>query len=141
MSGSRQGFGPYQPGGLGGQRFPLDRFRALVSEALDSLPKAIQPYLQNVAVVVEDQPDEEILVDLGLDPDLDTLFGLYTGTPVGERGSAHNALPDHIAIYYLPLTDEWADEYHLRREIRRTVVHEVGHHFGFSDKRLREMGY
>ena len=141
MSGSRQASGPFRPGGEGGQRFPLDRFRALVSEALDSLPKAIQPYLDNVAVVVEDEPSDEILLEMGLDPELDTLFGLYTGTPVGERASSHAALPDHIAIYYLPLTDEYADEYHLRREIRRTVVHEVGHHFGFSDKRLREMGY
>ncbi|MBY0279437.1 metallopeptidase family protein [Candidatus Binatia bacterium] len=123
------------------QRFPLQRFRELVSEALDSLPKGILPYLENVAVVVEDEPSDEILLEMGLDPEHDTLFGLYTGTPVDQRGASHNALPDHIAIYYLPLTDEYADEYHLRREIRRTVVHEVGHHFGFSDQRLREMGY
>lgn len=122
-------------------RFPLERFRQLVAEALDSLPKALQPYLQNVAVVVEDEPDDDILLEMGLDPEIDTLFGLYTGTPVDQRGAAHAALPDHIAIYYLPLTDEYADEYHLRREIRRTVVHEVGHHFGFSDQQLREMGY
>jgi predicted Zn-dependent protease with MMP-like domain len=127
--------------GSGGQRFPLDRFRALVSEALDSLPGAILPYLENVAVVVEDEPAHEVLLDLGLDPENDTLFGLYNGVPVGLRGASHSALPDHIAIYYLPLTDEYADEYHLRREIRRTVVHEIAHHFGFSDKRLREMGY
>jgi predicted Zn-dependent protease with MMP-like domain len=123
------------------QRFPLDRFRALVAEALDSLPKAIVPYLENVAVVVEDEPGDDILLEMGFDPKIDTLFGLYTGTPVDLRGATHAALPDHIAIYYLPLTDEYADEYHLRREIRRTVVHEVGHHFGFSDQQLREMGY
>jgi predicted Zn-dependent protease with MMP-like domain len=126
---------------VGRQRFPLERFRELVAEALDSLPKSIQPYLENVAVVVEDEADAEVLRDMGLDPEIDTLFGLYNGVPVGLRGASHNALPDHIAIYYLPLTDEHADEYHLRREIRRTVVHEIGHHFGFSDQRLREMGY
>lgn len=141
MAGSRRGPGPAGSAAEGGQRFPLARFRELVAEALDSLPRAIQPYLENVAVVVEDEPDDATLRDLGLDPDEDTLFGLYTGTPVGERGAAHPSLPDHIAIYYLPLTDEYGDEYHLRREIRRTVVHEVGHHFGFSDQRLREMGY
>lgn len=123
------------------QRFPLERFRLLVSEALDSLPRSIQPYLENVAVVVEDEPAEEVLRELGLDPEIDTIFGLYNGVPVGQRGASHSALPDHIAIYYLPLTDEFTDEYHLRREIRLTVVHEIGHHFGFSDKRLREMGY
>ncbi len=122
-------------------RFPLERFRELVAEALDSLPASIQPYLENVAVVVEDEPDAETIASVGLDPEKDTLFGLYHGTPLGERGANHPALPDHIAIYYLPLTDEYDDEYHLRREIRRTVVHEIGHHFGFDDRRLREMGY
>jgi predicted Zn-dependent protease with MMP-like domain len=126
---------------IGRQRFPRERFRELVAEALDSLPKSIQPYLENVAVVVEDEPGEEVLRELDLDPRVDTLFGLYNGVPIGLRGASHSALPDHIAIYYLPLTDEFADEYHLRREIRRTVVHEIGHHFGFSDQRLREMGY
>jgi predicted Zn-dependent protease with MMP-like domain len=126
---------------VGRQRFPLERFRGLVAEALDSLPKSIQPYLENVAVVVEDEADAVVLREMGLDPEIDTLFGLYNGVPVGLRGASHSALPDHIAIYYLPLTDEYADEYHLRREIRRTVVHEIGHHFGFSDQRLREMGY
>jgi predicted Zn-dependent protease with MMP-like domain len=137
MTMRRQGSGESEPR----QRFPLERFRQLVAEALDTLPNTIQAYLANVAVVVEDEPDDEILLEMGLDPEIDTLFGLYTGTPVGQRGASHSALPDHIAIYYLPLTDEYADEYHLRREIRRTVVHEVGHHFGFSDQRLRGMGY
>jgi predicted Zn-dependent protease with MMP-like domain len=132
---------PASHGSAGGQRFPLERFRELVAEALDSLPRSIQPYLENVAVVVEDEPGDEVLRDLGLAPEVDTLFGLYSGTPVGLAGASPTALPDHIAIYYLPLTDEYDDEYHLRREIRRTVVHEIGHHFGFSDKRLREMGY
>ena len=141
MSARRPGSGSAPDGPEERQRFPLGRFRQLVAEALDSLPKAIQPYLDNVAVVVEDEPADELLLDLGLDPEQDTLFGLYTGTPVDQRGASHTASPDHIAIYYLPLTDEYADEYHLRREIRRTVVHEVGHHFGFSDQRLREMGY
>ena len=141
MSARRHGDDRSPTGPGGRQRIPLERFRELVAEALDTLPKSILPYLENVAVVVEDEPDDEILLEMGLDPELDTLFGLYTGTPVGLRGASHSALPDHVAIYYLPLTDEFQDEYHLRREIRRTVVHEIGHHFGFSDHRLREMGY
>ena len=51
------------------------------------------------------------------------------------------ALPDRVVIYYFPLAEDFTDEYHLRREIRRTVVHEIGHFFGFSDRRMREMGY
>jgi len=129
------------PGSSRRGRFPLARFRELVAEALDSLPAQFQPYLENVAVVVEDEPDDETILSVGLDPESDTLFGLYHGVPVGERGAVHAALPDHVAIYYLPLTDEYDDEYHLRREIRRTVVHEIGHHFGFDDRRLREMGF
>ncbi|HEY8515910.1 MAG TPA: metallopeptidase family protein [Candidatus Binatia bacterium] len=123
------------------KRVSRDRFRELVAEAMDSLPRDIAALLDNVAVVVEDEPDEETIRSVGLDPEVDTLFGLYHGVPLDERGASHCALPDHITIYYLPLTDEYADEYHLRREIRRTLVHEIGHHFGFSDKRLREMGY
>lgn len=140
MSGSRRGPGSgIQPDDR--PRISLERFRALVSEALDTLPRSLAPYLENVAVVVEDEPDDELLESMGLDPELDTIFGLYHGVPIGERAANHAALPDHITIYYLPLTDEFGDEYHLRREIRLTVVHEIGHHFGFSDKRLREMGY
>lgn len=136
------------PGGAGAhgrgepRRIPRARFREIVAEAIDSIPTALRRRIENVAVVVEDQPDDEALLDLGLDPHVDTLYGLYQGTPISERGATFgNALPDRIVIYYLPLTDDFADEYHLRREIRRTVVHEVGHYFGLSDREIRGMGY
>ena len=123
-------------------RFPLERFRAVVAEAIDSIPEHLHRRIENVEVVVEDEPDEETLIDMGLDPEADTLFGLYQGTPISERGASFgNALPDRIVIYYLPLTDVFADEYHLRREIRRTVIHEIGHYFGLSDREIRGMGY
>ncbi len=120
---------------------PRSRFQEIVAEALDTIPPELARHLENVAVVVEEEPDEETLLDLGLDPELDSLYGLYEGTPINERDSLHAALPDRIVIYYLPLSEDFTDEYHLRREIRRTVVHEVGHFFGFDDARLGEMGY
>lgn len=118
-----------------------ERFQGIVAEALDAIPPELAEHLENVAVVIEDEPDEETLLDLGLDPEVDSLYGLYQGTPLGERDALHAALPDRIVIYYLPLSEDFTDDYHLRREIRRTVVHEVGHFFGFDDERLGEMGY
>jgi predicted Zn-dependent protease with MMP-like domain len=124
------------------RRIARARFREIVAEAIESIPERLLTRIENVAVVVEDAPDEETLHDLGLDPEGDSLYGLYQGTPITERGDAFgNALPDRIVIYYLPLTEDFGDEYHLRREIRRTVVHEVGHFFGLSDSELRRMGY
>lgn len=123
------------------ERIPRERFRELVAKAMDEIPGEIRARVENVAVIVEDEPDDETLLSVDLDPENDTLFGLYVGTPLGERDSGYSALPDRIVLYYLPLTDEFGDEYHLRREIRRTLVHEIGHYFGFSDRQLRRWGY
>ena len=101
-----------------------------VRAALDSLPREIAQALRNVAVVVEDENRD--------DPDL---FGLYEGVPLPERGDDAGALPDRIAIYRLPLEDEFPDPEDLRREIRITVLHELGHYFGLGEARLTELGY
>ena len=101
-----------------------------VRAALDSLPPEIARALRNVAVVVEDENAE--------DPDL---FGLYEGVPLTERGDETGSLPDRIAIYRLPLEDEFPDPHDLQREIRITVLHDVGHYFGLDEDRLGELGY
>ena len=101
-----------------------------VRAALDSLPPEIARALRNVAVVVEDENAD--------DPDL---FGLYEGVPLPERGDDAGALPDRIAIYRLRLEDEFPDPDDLRREIRITVLHELGHYFGLDEDRLAELGY
>ena len=101
-----------------------------VKAALDSLPPHLAAALDNVAVVVEDEhPD---------DPDL---FGLYEGIPLPERGDMAGALPDRITIFRLPLEDEFGDPGELEREIRITVLHELGHYFGLDEDRLTELGY
>ncbi len=117
------------------------RFRELLAEALDEIPGEIRSHVENLAVVVEEEPDEETLLDLGLDPERDTLFGLYQGVPLSERDTSYAALPDRVVLYYLPLTDEFPDESHLRCEVRRTLVHEIGHYFGFSDDEIERWGY
>lgn len=121
---------------------PLDRFREIVAEAIDSIPDDLHRHVENLEIVVEDEPDPDTLLDVGLEPGEDTLYGVYEGTPLSERGGAFGGtLPDRIVIYYLPLTEDFPDEYHLRREIRRTVIHEIGHFFGLSDDEIERMGY
>ena len=105
-------------------------FDDIVRRALDSLPAEIAGYMENVAVVVEDENPE--------DPDL---FGLYHGVPLPERGDASGLLPDKISIYRLPLEESFDDPDELREEIRITVLHELGHYFGLDEDRLAELGY
>jgi predicted Zn-dependent protease with MMP-like domain len=101
-----------------------------VKAALDSLPAHLAAALENVAVVIEDEhPD---------DPDL---YGLYEGIPLPERGDMAGELPDRITIFRLPLEDEFDDPHDLEREIRITVLHELGHYFGLDEDRLAELGY
>ena len=114
-----------------------DEFERVVGNALDDLPEEVAELLDNVAVVVEDEPTDEDLVETGLDPEQDTLFGLYQGVALTERGAAWaNALPDRIVIYRLPLLEACRDRVELIREIRDTVVHEVGHFFGLDEDDL-----
>ena len=100
--------------------------------ALESLPPKLRAAMTNVEIVVEDENPEE--------PDL---YGLYLGVPLTERGEAYaGALPDKIAIYRIPLEEEFGDDPAvLEDEIRITVVHEIAHHFGIGEDRLAELGW
>jgi predicted Zn-dependent protease with MMP-like domain len=118
------------------------RFEALVGEALDEIPELFRKHLQQVAVVIEDEPSAELLRDLGMDPRRDTLFGLYEGTPLAERTDADGAaLPDRITIFYRPLVRACRTPGAIRREIRTTVVHEIGHSLGLEDDAIAAEGY
>jgi predicted Zn-dependent protease with MMP-like domain len=104
-----------------------------VRAAVESLPAELRQAMSNVEIVVEDENEE--------DPDL---FGLYLGIPLTERGVEGYAgvLPDKIAIYRIPLEDEFGhDPKVLEEEIRITVVHEIAHHFGIDEDRLSELGW
>jgi predicted Zn-dependent protease with MMP-like domain len=106
-------------------------FEDHVRAALESLPPNLRDAMSNVEIVVEDENRE--------DPDL---FGLYLGIPLTERESYAGVLPDKIAIYRLPLEEEFGDDPAvLEDEIRITVVHEIAHHFGIDEDRLTELGW
>ena len=105
-------------------------FEQLVSDALDELPDDLRNLMSNVAVTVQDEP-----------PGGRPLLGLYEGVPLGKRGPYYSgALPDKITIYRGPIERmSGGDPERLRRQVRRTVFHEIAHHFGISDERLVEI--
>ena len=109
-----------------------DRFEELVSDALDSVPTELASLMDNVVVLVEDEP-----------PDGEAeLLGVYDGTPLTERGDWYaGALPDRITIFRLPTLRVCETEQDVVEEVEITVVHEIAHHFGIDDERLHELGY
>jgi len=113
------------------------RFERLVSEALRGLPPHIAATLQNVDVVVEDEPSARQLADLD---EGETLFGYYEGVPQTERAGYNFALPDKITIFRGPLERECDDDAEIAREVQITVLHELAHHFGFDEDQVADLG-
>lgn len=116
-------------------RVPPEEFERLVERALDQLPPEWAELLDNVAVVVEDEPDPEDLAAMGFDPD-EEILGLYYGVPQTEREVGFAGLPDRVSLYRGPLVRMCRNRRELIREIRDTLVHELGHHFGLSDEEM-----
>ena len=116
-----------------------ERFEKLVEDALKQIPKRFRREMRNVAVVVEDEPSEDLLDEMEIEPG-DTLFGLYQGTPLPERSWAFgNHLPDRISIYQRPTEEACADEDEIRDCVAETVIHEFGHYFGMSEEQIEEI--
>ena len=116
-----------------------ERFEKLVEEALKEIPRRFRKEMRNVAIVVEDEPSPELLAEMELDPG-DSLFGLYQGTPLPERGWAHgNNLPDRISIYQKPTEEACVDDEEIRDCVAETVIHEFGHYFGLSEEEIEEI--
>jgi len=115
-------------------------FERAVEDALKLIPAELRRHIDNVQIVIEDEPSAELLKELEIPAD-GTLFGLYTGTPLTERTTEYAALPDRITIFRCPLLDEFPDPAELRTEIARTVIHELAHHFGIDDDRLTKLGW
>jgi predicted Zn-dependent protease with MMP-like domain len=116
-----------------------DRFNRLVEEALREIPGRFRRAMQNVAVVVEDEPAADLLEEMEIDPP-DTLFGLYHGTPLTERSWSYgNALPDRISIYQRPIEEACEDDDEIRDCVAETVIHEFGHYFGLSEDEIEEI--
>jgi predicted Zn-dependent protease with MMP-like domain len=115
------------------------RFEQLVAEAIRTVPSRFRDELKNIAVIVEDDPPEELLDEMEIDPP-DTLFGLYQGTPLTERSWDYgNALPDRIVLYQGPIEDASDTEDDVVVAIGETLIHEVGHYFGLSEDELEEI--
>jgi predicted Zn-dependent protease with MMP-like domain len=106
------------------------RFEEMVAAALDGLPEELGRLLSNVAVTVQHEPGPP------------GLLGLYQGIPLTRRTTGYaGVLPDRITIYQQAICAVCASEGEVVAEVRRTVIHEVGHHFGISDARLRDLGW
>lgn len=113
--------------------FIVDRehFEELVADALDSLPPELGAAMENVAVVVEDRAARG------------SLFGLYQGVPLTRRGpsSYSGVMPDRITLYQETICAVSSSESEVVAQVRKTVIHEVAHHFGIDDPRLKELGW
>ena len=116
-----------------------ETFSRLVEEALGDIPPRFRDAMRNVAVVVEDEPPQHVLDEMEIEPG-DTLFGLYQGIPLPERGWSYgNTLPDRISIYQQPIVEACADEDEIRECVAETVIHEFGHYFGMSEEEIEEI--
>ncbi len=120
----------------------MDRelFEAWVAEALDALPEAFRDRLENVEVVVEDWPDRETLRRAGLRHPAE-LLGFYHGVPQTQRTHYYGlVLPDKISIYQRPIELHSRTLEEIHETIHHVLRHEIAHHFGISDERLKDMG-
>ncbi len=121
-------------------QFTPEEFEQLVVEALEALPEFFQQKLQNIDVIVSDWPTPAEQQAVHLQPG-HLLFGLYQGIPLTQRTSNYGlVLPDKITIYHLPIEQVCRTRERIMAQVQRTVRHELAHHFGISDDRLRELG-
>lgn len=116
-----------------------DSFERLVDRALATIPSPFRESLQEVAIVIEDEPSDDQLVDNGLDLD-ESLYGLYEGVPRTEWQADFAIVPNRITLFRIPLEEDFPAPRELEDEVRRTVVHELAHHLGIDDDRLGELG-
>ena len=116
------------------------QFKRLVREALETIPEPFRSQIRNLDITVARRPTALELKEAGVRPG-STLFGLYHGIPLTRRGAHYgNVLPDKITLYMDPLMAACKDDAQLKQQVRRTVVHEIAHHFGIDDDRLHEIG-
>ena len=122
-------------------RVSEEEFARLVDEALASLPPEFQPYMENVSVEVRTQPDREMRESLNLEEDT-LLLGLYQGVPLTKKSvTAPIEWPERVLIFQRSVEQVCRNREEIVAQVRRTVLHEVGHHFGLGETDLRRLGY
>ncbi len=130
-------------GGLGDRQ--RRRFDTLLEEELERLPPALAELLEEAPLVVDDRPEPELLADLGMDGEPEALCGLHSGIPLTERSVEEPWAMEVIHLFRMGIIAEAggedATEEDLRREIRVTLLHEIGHHFGLDEDDLAELGF
>jgi predicted Zn-dependent protease with MMP-like domain len=115
------------------------KFEELVAAAIEGLPEEFLERLDNVDIIVDDYPTRSQLRKSRTGRNY-TLLGLYEGVPLTERHDYTMVLPDKITIFQRPIEEKCRTEKEIKDEVRRVVVHEIAHHFGIGDGRLRELG-
>lgn len=114
-------------------------FTRLVEEALDDIPPRFREAMKNIAIVVEDQPSPELLAEMELEPP-DSLYGLYQGTPLTDRGWTYgNTLPDRVTLFQGPIEEDSEDAEDVIVCVAETLIHEIGHYFGLSEDEIEEI--
>lgn len=117
----------------------MDRkhFEQYVKEGIEVLPCWVHTKLENVAFLVDDVPTKLQKEENGLD-DNETLFGLYEGVPLSERGNTEVLMPDRITIFMKPILETYQNEDDVRACVHNTIWHEVAHHFGHGEEWVEE---
>jgi predicted Zn-dependent protease with MMP-like domain len=116
-------------------------FTALVELALKKIPAQLRAAMDNIGIVIEDWPDEELMAEMDGDSDA-MVYGIYQGIPLPERGASYgNTVPDVIVLYQKALEEDFPEREELISEIEITLVHEIGHYFGFDESELEKYGY
>ena len=108
---------------------PVDAFEVLVADALETIPDALRAEMENVAIIIDDESPPG------------RLYGLYEGIPLTKRGTYAGVNPDRITLFLATICRSASTTEDLARRVRVTLLHEVGHHFGMDEKRLRELGW
>lgn len=122
------------PAGWTGTAPHADAMFAMAEVALDTMPAVFLPHIQGVVIAIEEFADDEVLKSLDIEHPYD-LTGLYEGRPLTERSvSESGGMPDRVTLYRIPILVEWIETgERLDRLVRHVLIHEIGHHFGFSD--------
>lgn len=122
------------------ERMNKSKFERTVGEAIDALPDYVKRHVHNVAIVVEEWPDDETLDSADVDSP-EELLGFYSGIPLSERTSSYGLVPpDKITLYRGPIQSQSRNDAEVVDTVRQTLRHELAHYFGIDDERLDELG-